>query len=128
MKIFSFDISPNSQKVLKHDLEWLCILKSTHLLMKTGANDVILPWYSNYSGKRRNFTPTIEEISKVSSSFGDLTISPSSFCKTAPFFGEKDSSFDPQELNPQTKLILDKLGIKKNSFATFKKKIHQKKK
>ncbi|CAF4925190.1 unnamed protein product [Pieris macdunnoughi] len=98
-------------KQLKHDLEWLAILKNTNHLLSVKNIDCHLPGPG--CNERYDFTPTQEEKDMVLKFMGCLTISNDSFVQTAPTYRPNTPKRAPYEaiLNPQTATLCDKLCI-----------------
>ncbi|XP_022830193.1 lariat debranching enzyme [Spodoptera litura] len=96
---------------LKHDVEWLAILRNTnHLLAVKNVNQHMPGPGGN---ERYDFTPTEAEKEKVRSLLGSLLLTENSFVRTAAPFNPNAPKITPQEplLNPQTVELCEKLGI-----------------
>ncbi|KAL7646578.1 UNVERIFIED_CONTAM: hypothetical protein RMT77_001829 [Armadillidium vulgare] len=102
---------------LKHDAEWLTILRLTNHLLNTTSKIMYMPGPG--ANERYNFTPTAEEIEKtVTMLGGDLTIHENNFVRTAKCFSNPDSlpnmnkvSMPQPVTNPQTTKLCSLLGI-----------------
>ncbi|KAI5645348.1 lariat debranching enzyme [Phthorimaea operculella] len=96
---------------LKHDAEWLAVLKNTNYLVSVKNVDCHMPGPGG--SERYDFTPTEEEKEAILSAMGDMTISEESFVRTAPVYQPGKPKRHPVDpiLNPQTVHLCEKLGI-----------------
>ncbi|XP_014368871.2 lariat debranching enzyme [Papilio machaon] len=111
LQILDLPSTYDGDKTLKHDLEWLTILKDTNHLLSVKNIDCHMPGPGG--NERYDFSPTEEDKQKTLELMGSLTITNESFVKTAPIYKPgvpKSSIIEPIE-NPQTVYICEKLGI-----------------
>ncbi|GAB0100236.1 Lariat debranching enzyme [Sergentomyia squamirostris] len=107
------EVRADTELKLSHDLEWVTILMLTnHLLsVKPVANYMPGPG----GAERYTFTPTEEEKSVVFEKLGKNLEIPENFVPTVPPYNPNidDQSFSQPsaQLNPQTTLFCDTLGI-----------------
>eukprot|EP01084_Bolivina_argentea_P116263 206603_1 len=103
----------------EYDPVWLAIMKSTNKFMSINTNAFPIPQENTTNGKMRwDYRPTQEEINEILKLFNDDLTVPNNFEKTASV---PSNPHDPQIAikgttpgfisNPQTKLLMDKLGI-----------------
>ncbi|KAH9630432.1 hypothetical protein HF086_016970 [Spodoptera exigua] len=111
LQILDIPSEYNGDMCLKHDAEWLAILRHTnHLLVVKNVNQHMPGPGGN---ERYDFTPTEAEKEKMISLLGSLLITENSFVRTAAPFNPNAPKITPQEplLNPQTVELCEKLGI-----------------
>lgn len=102
----------------EYDPIWLAIIKSTNPFMSVTKHTIPLPSINNNLGIRWDYRPNKKEIDDIINRFnGDLTI-PNNFIKTASIPNNPNDENlkyqgkpPPFICNPQTKYLMDKLGI-----------------
>ncbi|XP_049873951.1 lariat debranching enzyme [Pectinophora gossypiella] len=101
----------DGDKMLKHDAEWLAILKNTNHLLTVKNVDCHMPGPGG--NEKYIFTPTKEEKEAIIHIMGDMTISEESFVRTAPVYKPNAPKRPPTDpiTNPQTVTLCEKLGI-----------------
>ncbi|XP_028028118.1 lariat debranching enzyme [Bombyx mandarina] len=101
----------DGDKCLKHDAEWLVVLKNTNHLLNVKNMEGHLPGPGG--NERYNFTPTDEEKEILIQSLQNLAITSENFVKTAPAYkpGAPKAYLTDPILNPQTVDLCEKLGI-----------------
>ncbi|XP_072947330.1 uncharacterized protein ldbr [Epargyreus clarus] len=111
LQILKLSEEYDGDKLLKHDAEWLAILKNTNHLLSVKNMDCHLPGPGG--NEIYEFTPTAQEIESVNRLMGDLIINPNSFIRTAPIYMPSKRYVEQMEpiINPQTVTLCEKLGI-----------------
>ncbi|XP_047041073.1 lariat debranching enzyme-like [Helicoverpa zea] len=96
---------------LRHDVEWLAILKNTNHLLTVKNMNCYMPGPGGHG--RFDFSPTDEEKENVVRLLGSLVIKEESFVRTAPIHDPNARKVVPTVpiLNPQTVALCEKLGI-----------------
>ncbi|CAG4947342.1 unnamed protein product [Parnassius apollo] len=111
LQILDLPSTYDGDKLLKHDAEWLAILKNTNHLLSVKNVDCHMPGPGG--NERYLFSPTKEEKLNIVHLMETLTITNDSFVKTAPVYkpgAPKSVSLEPI-MNPQTVSLCEKLGI-----------------
>ncbi|XP_041986834.1 lariat debranching enzyme [Aricia agestis] len=101
----------DGDKLLKHDAEWLAVLKSTNHLLSVKNVDCYLPGPGG--NERYDFTPTKEETSYIENLMDHLVIREDQFVQTAPVYkpGAPRGRLGEPIQNPQTARLCEILGI-----------------
>ncbi|XP_026762664.2 uncharacterized protein LOC113521342 [Galleria mellonella] len=101
----------DGDKLLKQDVEWLTVLKSTNHLLSVKNMDCHMPGPGG--NERYDYRPTEEEKNDVLNIMQDLTIKEDSFVRTAPVYNPRAPKCAPSNprMNPQTMNLCDKLCI-----------------
>eukprot|EP01091_Cochliopodium_minus_P012411 TRINITY_DN3752_c0_g1_i1.p1 TRINITY_DN3752_c0_g1~~TRINITY_DN3752_c0_g1_i1.p1 ORF type:complete len:471 (-),score=159.12 TRINITY_DN3752_c0_g1_i1:54-1442(-) len=108
LQIIELEIDENEDKLLRYDVEWLAITKSTHHLMSFTQNGP-----SNLDiSQQEKYVPTKSDLEKISLLLDGNTVIPYNFKKTLPSHMEQPFQvYEPYNMNPQTQAFLDLLKI-----------------
>uniref|UniRef100_A0A2A4J4Y8 Lariat debranching enzyme C-terminal domain-containing protein n=1 Tax=Heliothis virescens TaxID=7102 RepID=A0A2A4J4Y8_HELVI len=111
LQILDIPSEYDGELCLRHDVEWLAILKNTNHLLNVKNMNCHMPGPGG--NERFDFTPTEEEKENVIKLLGSLVIKEDSFVRTAPIHDPNARKAYPTVpiLNPQTVELCEKLGI-----------------
>ncbi|KAJ8713542.1 hypothetical protein PYW07_013912 [Mythimna separata] len=111
LQILEVPSDPDVELCLRHDVEWLAILKNTNHLLTVKNLNCHMPGPGG--NERYDFTPTQEEKETVIKLLGSLIIKEDSFVRTAPVYNPDAPKTIPSVpiMNPQTVQLCEKLGI-----------------
>lgn len=111
LQILDIPSEYDGELCLRHDVEWLAILKNTNHLLTVRNMNCHMPGPGGHG--RFDFSPTDEEKENVVRLLGSLVIKEESFVRTAPIHDPNARKVVPTVpiLNPQTVALCEKLGI-----------------
>ncbi|KAM3966203.1 lariat debranching enzyme [Aphomia sociella] len=111
LQILDIPAEYDGDKLLKHDVEWLAVLKNTNHLLSVKNMDCHMPGPGG--NERYDFKPTEEEKNNIAKLLEDIVIKEDSFVRTAPVYNPSAPKCAPSNpiMNPQTTNLCEKLCI-----------------
>ena len=111
LQVIELEMDEKLDKDLRYDLEWLAITKNTHHLISFSGEEY--SFQKILQQNQKSFVPSESELNQINLLLKDSTIIPQNFVKTLPSYLEvlSENIYEPYNLNPQTKALLETLQI-----------------